>query len=530
MKTRISVTEPTGREAARPHGWLRESWGWAAVWVAAGAALVRLVVGTRLPLFPDEAYYWEWSRRLAAGYFDHPPAIAFLIRGGASMLGATPIGVRLLCILGGFVASLVMIAIAGRIAGGSAALRASAVLACMPLAAAGLVLATPDAPLLLAGSITFYGAARAIESPPDSPAALRWWLVAGTGSGLALLSKYTAVLIPLAVLVGLAAAPRLRPHLRRPGPWLAAALAVLVFVPVVVWNAGHGWASFAFQLGHGLGRPRGSALSHEAELLGGQAALVSPVLFGLMIIAIAGSLRRGPPIMHLLAAASAVTLGFFVLTALRKRVEPNWPAATYLPATVVLAGWATSRRRRRWLIGGCALGAALVAVVYVQAVVPVLPVPPRRDPIGRAAGWDRIATAAAAGGAEVAGEGRGGTGTTSAGVSTPRVWYAAQRYQEAAELAFWLPDHPQVSCLALSGRPNQYDYWPSFPGMASAGDALVLALPPDPEPHPLVQELSPYFHAVRIGDVAQRERGGVIDGRRVYVLTGWSGRWPATVR
>lgn len=521
MDTDTSATAPAGREAARPHGWLRESGGWAAVCVAAATALIRFVVGTRLPLFPDEAYYWDWSRRLAAGYFDHPPAIAFLVRAGTSLLGATPLGVRSTSVLAGLVASLATIAMAGRIGGGRVALGTAVILACMPLAGAGLVLATPDAPLLLAGAVAYYAVVRAVEPTAAGAAATRWWLVAGAGAGLGMLSKYTAVLIPLSILVGLAVSPSLRAHLRTPGPWLAALLAGLLFLPVVSWNAGHDWASFSYQLGHGLGRPRGSALSHEAELLGGQAGLVSPVLFTLLVIASLGSLRRGPEAIRLLAAVTVVTLGFFLMTALRKRVEPNWPAPAYLGGTVVLASWATSRARRRWLAAGCILGGALVAVVYVQAIVPVLPLAPRRDPIARSAGWDRIAAAAAAAGADA--EGR----STSTG---PRVWFAAGRYQEAAELAFELPGHPEVFCITVSGRPNQYDYWPAFRTRASPGDALVIVLPPEPMPNPLVVDLEPYFQEIRSGAVAQRERGGVIDGRRAYLLTGWTGGWPTGIR
>lgn len=57
--------------------------------VLTGATIVRLVLGAVVPLFPDEAYYWEWSRNLAAGYFDHPPVIALLVRMGTPYL-ATP--------------------------------------------------------------------------------------------------------------------------------------------------------------------------------------------------------------------------------------------------------------------------------------------------------------------------------------------------------------------------------------------------------------------------------------------------------
>jgi len=37
---------------------------------------LRLVVAASIPLVPDEAYYWVWSRALAPGYPDHPPMVA----------------------------------------------------------------------------------------------------------------------------------------------------------------------------------------------------------------------------------------------------------------------------------------------------------------------------------------------------------------------------------------------------------------------------------------------------------------------
>ncbi|HEY0422416.1 MAG TPA: hypothetical protein VGC82_03740, partial [Rhodopila sp.] len=38
--------------------------------------LIRLVMAAIVPLAPDEAYYWIWSRALAPGYLDHPPMVA----------------------------------------------------------------------------------------------------------------------------------------------------------------------------------------------------------------------------------------------------------------------------------------------------------------------------------------------------------------------------------------------------------------------------------------------------------------------
>ena len=88
-------------------------WPIAIIVIGLGAA-VRLALAAWLPLFPDETYYWEWSRHLAPGYFDHPPAIAWVIRGGTVLLGDTPLGVRLFPVLAGFVAGWAVIRRASR--------------------------------------------------------------------------------------------------------------------------------------------------------------------------------------------------------------------------------------------------------------------------------------------------------------------------------------------------------------------------------------------------------------------------------
>jgi 4-amino-4-deoxy-L-arabinose transferase-like glycosyltransferase len=120
-----------------------------AVLIVTIAAVIRGIFATIITLPPDETYYWEWSRHLAGGFFDHPPAIAVLIRAGTALFGATPFGVRVGSVCVGWAASLLLVMLARRLADERAAIVAAIALCCMPLAAAGLVLATPDAPLLL---------------------------------------------------------------------------------------------------------------------------------------------------------------------------------------------------------------------------------------------------------------------------------------------------------------------------------------------------------------------------------------------
>ncbi len=74
-----------------------------------------------------------------------------------------------------------------------------------------------------------------------------WWAGTGLCAGLALFSKYTAVLPIGGAFLYLLTSRTHRHWLGRWQPYAAVGLAALVFAPVLIWNATHGWASFAFQ-------------------------------------------------------------------------------------------------------------------------------------------------------------------------------------------------------------------------------------------------------------------------------------------
>ena len=189
----------------------------------------------------------------------------------------------------------------------------------LPLAAAGLVLATPDVPLLAAVAATLYCLVRALESPAASRASLRWWTLGGFALGLAFASKYTSIFVPVAALVAVVSQRELRARLREPGPYIACVVATLVFLPTLLWNAHHGWISFVFQLRHGLAAPKGSALvaawHHEGDFFGGQAALASPILFVLLAIVVWRALaaRRSDAVRYLLGIIARSRLCFLFI-------------------------------------------------------------------------------------------------------------------------------------------------------------------------------------------------------------------------
>jgi 4-amino-4-deoxy-L-arabinose transferase-like glycosyltransferase len=524
------------------------------------AALLRIVFGALIPLFPDETYYWDWSRRLAPGYFDHPGGIAVAIRFGTMAL--TPFGgefsalaVRLGSIVCGWIAAVATVAIADRLSGPAAALRCAIALSVLPLAAAGLILATPDAPLLAATAAGLYCVVRAFESSVSSPASLGWWTLTGLALGVAFCSKYTSIFLPVGVVIAILSRASLRERLREPGPYIACVVATLVFAPVLIWNAHHDWISFLFQVKHGLAKPEGSALRaawrHEGDFFGGQAGLASPILFIMLGIATFKALRkrvrhpersegpldaeataasssahRGPSVAPLpqddarfiLAVVAVVSFGFFVYSALRQRVEPNWPATAYIPAIALLATAAWGTTAQKWLHAGIVFAAVMSVVIYAQGIAPILPLAPRKDPIARAFGWSEMTQQADTQMQRVMSETHAPT------------WLGGDRYQEASVLAFYTPSHPRVFSTNFSGRPNQYDLWPRFPDVAQRGDNLVIVVDDSDEgnPHEAIRALSPFFTEARRGALAPLRRGaGEIGTRRVWTLVGWRGGWPA---
>ncbi|HKW45917.1 MAG TPA: hypothetical protein VJN70_00670, partial [Gemmatimonadaceae bacterium] len=213
---------------------------------------------------------------------------------------------------------------------------------------------------------------------------------------------------------------------------------------------------------------------------------------------------------------TAFTFLFFCYSATRQRVEANWPAPAYIAAIPLLATLPLSQALQKWLRAGLWLAGLMSLLIYMHAAFDVLPIPPRKDPVARSAGWRELAGAASLSAQRAAATSRGHT------------WIAADRYNDAAQLAFYASDHPTTFSLNLGGRSNQYDLWPSFAEVARAGDNLVVALDESAEVHPIVTQLAPFFRTVaRDTLVEMRTRHGLVTQRRLWVLREWIGGWPA---
>jgi 4-amino-4-deoxy-L-arabinose transferase-like glycosyltransferase len=452
--------------------------------LAALAALtvLRLITAASAPLAPDEAYYWVWSRALAPGYPDHPPMVALWIRLGTIVAGDGALGVRLLGPLSIAIVSLLLwdaadLLLPGRRAGQ----RAAALLNATLLFGVGGVLMTPDAPLLAFWTACLWALARLLHG--GNP---RWWLAIGLFAGLAMASKYTAALLWLGIAIWLLIVPSARIWLQRPAPWLGALVGLAVFLPVVWWDGGHGWASFARQGGRiGLWHPS-LAIQFLGELIGGQVGLVTPLVFvffaGGIIESVRQAWRTRDPAWTLLAALTLPAVALFTEHALGDRVQGNWPAIIY-PAAAVAAGGLQAPIWRRLMPPAIALGLGITLLVYLQAAMPLLPA--NIDPIARQlAGWDAFADQVE-------------TVRRQTGAS----FVAADQYGVAAELARTLPSG--VSVIGVDSRWAQTD----LPRADLAGQVGILVSSAAPRDSKGLTE---------IGEVARRRGEANVEVLRLY--------------
>ena len=451
----------------------------AILWTALAAlTLLRLAVAALTPLSPDEAYYWTWSRALAPGYLDHPPMVALWVRLGTALAGNTALGVRLLAPFAA-AAGTVLLAAAGRtlFPGSGAGLRAAVMLNATLILGAGAVTMTPDTPLLLFWTAALYALARIATGGGAT-----WWLAIGLASGLALDSKYTAALLGLGIALWLLT-PTMRPHLRTPWPWLGAALAALLFTPVIAWNAAHGWASFAKQGGRTADWHPARAAQFLGELLAGQAGLATPLLFALFILGAATAARRWrTPAYGLLAALTLPGAALFLQHALGDRVQPNWPAILY-PAAALAAAAAPPR----WWKPAASLGAALTAALYFQAAAQ-LPLPRTLDPTSRLAGWPALAQAAAQ--------------------PTPAAFLASEEYGAASLLTWSAPGLPVL------GADPRWRLFALPPAAPAAPGLLLLSTRRTEPPNPAL-----WHSATLLGTLGRTRRGMAIETYRLYRVT-----------
>ncbi len=443
-------------------------------WVAAliaGTALVRLALAWAIGLGIDESYMVAAGREMAWGYFDHPPLSWWLSGGAARLLGTdSALAVRLPFIALFALTTGLMFGWTREMFGERPALWAAVTLNMAPVL--GLTTASwvlPDGPLVCALLGFGWCLWRALDRGE-----WRWWLLAGACAGLAMLSKYTAVLTFAGALVAIATlAPR---WLARPHPWAAALVAALVFSPVLIWNATHGWASFAFQ-GARAGVRKLDLLAPLAAL-GGEALFLLPWLWLPMALLWLAALRRGPsnPAPWFLAWLGFGPIVLFVAISLwSPRVLYHWAAPGYLFLFPLLGRWTAdqlargNRHVRRTLAGTAAFLLLAAPLAATELNLNLLKLP--GDPLRQGLDWTALRPALAQRGL----------------LAQP---IAAPSWSDAGKLAYAIG--PQLVCLNADCR--QFAFHARTAADLLGQDVLILA--PRQSEARIRADFAPYFASI----------------------------------
>ena len=428
----------------------------------AGFTLLRLLLAAVVPLMPQEAYYWMWSQHLDWSYFDHPPMAAWSIALSTALFGNTAFGVKAAAVLWALGWNLLWARLVLDMFG-------SRRLAFWSLLALNLTLMyqalgtgpTPDTPLIFGWTGVIWAVWRASATGQG-----RWWLLAGVFAGIALLSKYSAVLLLPVVLLYLALTPAQRHWLRRPHPYLAMGVAALMFLPVIYWNWQQDWASFAFQGSRRVQQMAQFKPRNLLKLLGTQLLMVTPYLLVLSLWALWRGGRDGlagrlDDRSRLLLLSGAVPILVFGVVSLRSVVKLNWLAPAYW-SLIVLAMHQLLQQgpwRRRTTLGLASSGALVLALVALMAI-PNVPVGPGLN------AWSGWATAAE----------RVDQVSRQLQQRGERSFVFAANYKTSALMRFYLPGQPRTYAQDIFGmRALQFDFLPLDDDLKGATGILVMS-------------------------------------------------------
>ena len=325
--------------------------------------LLRLVYLGLPELMEQEAYYWNYANHFALSYLDHPPMAATLIWLGTALFGTNEFGVRIAGFFCWFITAYFSYRLSSKLFCRSAAIGAVVLVAWLPFYfGAGLII-TPDAPLLAAWSALLYFLYRALIAGDNGS-----WVGVGVSLGLGMISKYTIVLLGPAILCFMLFDRKARGWFLRPAPYLAILIAAIIFLPVIIWNYQHEWASFLFQGEH---RVTGRTFFTTHRLAGYILLILTPAgVLGLFYFLFRGNrffTAAGGRSGNLKERGIDRTYGFlllmiaspllvFLLFSFTREVKLNWTAPLWLALLPFLGCTVMS-------VCGCA-GVALLQLVH----------------------------------------------------------------------------------------------------------------------------------------------------------------------
>lgn len=346
--------------------------------------ILRLSFTGIMGLMPQDAYYYFYAEHPALSYYDHPPAIAWLLKLFSIFFGKKVFIIKLANTVTTLFTLFFFYRLARNFLSKHVAQKAMLLLFPTLMITILSLVSTPDVPLLLCWALTLLSLYHALFREEKMA-----WLWAGVMMGLAFDSKYTAVFLPLGMMLFLIFSKAHRKWLATPWPWIAVVLMVIVSSPVIIWNAQHNMASFRFQSASRAGDMQIRPLD-ALGVIGHQAGILMPVLFFGLLWLIYKLIRKyklriaaiPPEQLFLLCFFLPLFIGFSLISPFYW-VKLNWMMPAYISGVI----WASvyfSKKMIRWQI-------MIAFVVHLAMAVELLfyPVHVNSDDVW--VGWGKMA-------------------------------------------------------------------------------------------------------------------------------------------
>jgi hypothetical protein len=316
--------------------------------------------------FRDELYYAACGQRLAWGYVDHAPLAPFLARLSRMLLGDSLRALRFLPAL----SSLAKVLLAGWMAREMGGARPAQFLAALTVLLAPIYLTFDNFFSMNAFEPVFWMASAAIVLRILNGGDRRLWLLFGVIAGLGLQNKHSMLFFGSGLAVGLLLTPARR-EFTRIWIWLGAAVALLIFLPNLLWEIHNGWPTIA--LLHAVIGKKYSTVG-PLEYILQQALLTNPLSAPIWLAGLWFLLRDR-------VGKKYSVLAWAYLTVLAEMIYLHGKIYYLAPAYIMLfaagAVWIEVRlapRTGKWLAPAIATPLIVAAAVALPLAMPVLPV------------------------------------------------------------------------------------------------------------------------------------------------------------
>ncbi|MGB5062963.1 MAG: glycosyltransferase family 39 protein [Candidatus Competibacter sp.] len=217
-------------------------WRYYCVGLIVYSIILRLLYLSAPELFYEEAYYWNYAMHLDIGYLDHPPMVAWIIALFTNLIGNNEFAVRFGAFICWFITAIFLYKLTGLTCNKSKDIQTVLLVSVLPAYFAVGWAMTPDAPLVACWAMALYFFYQALIR--ESRIA---WVGVGLAIGLGMLAKYTITLLGVAAFIFVLIDRDARKWLMRPEPYAAIVIALIIFLPVIIWNSNHEWVSFLYQ-------------------------------------------------------------------------------------------------------------------------------------------------------------------------------------------------------------------------------------------------------------------------------------------